>query len=622
MSSPEDSNAPRQHAHPLTSNKSVTSLSSAETQTPPESNKRWSGGTKETEKAALHQNHAPIPIPDSTAPAASQQLTIPTEPDVESPEPQRPAFDAEAEENYKPKTLKFWLIIVSAITSMFLVALDRTILSTAIPAITDEFNSLGDIGWYGSAYMLTTAAFQLIFGRIYRFYDLRTVFLVCIVLFELGSTVCGAAPNSTAFIIGRAIAGVGSAGIMTGSMMSLIPLVPLHKRPMFQSMFGMVFGIASISGPLIGGAFTGRATWRWCFYMNLPIGAVAFVFLYFFLNVPRKPQESVPITKHIMRLDPLGTFFFVPSMICLILALQWGGSTYAWSSWRIVLLFVLFGLTAIAFCTVQVMMPETATVPLRIIKQRTMLAGAWVMFFLAGAMMLTVYYVPLWFQATKGVGPVKSGIYTIPLVASMVVSAIISAAFTQRIGYYVPSMLICPCIMATGEGLLSTFTPTIGSSHWIAYQFLVGFGLGLGMQTVNLAIQTVLPKPDVPTGISITFFAQQLGGAVFVSAGQTILNSLLVKRLSGVPGLDPEVIVNTGVTDLHKVVPEKYIDSVSEAYNYATTRIFLAAVALSCAQLVCALFVEWRSIKKGKQGPPAGEHRAEQQIQPEAKSEK
>lgn len=203
----------------------------------------------------------------------------------------------------------------------------------------------------------------------------------------------------------------------------------------------------------------------------------------------------------------------------------------------------------------------------------------------------------------------------------MVVSAVVSAAFTQRIGYYVPAMLACPCVMATGEGLLSTFTPTIGSSHWIAYQFLVGFGLGLGMQTVGLAVQTVLPKEDVPTGLAINFFTQQLGGAIFVSAGQTILSSLLVKRLSGVPGLDPEIIVNTGATDLHKVVPEQYMGKVVDAYNYATTRIFLAAVALSCAQLACALFVEWRSIKKGRQGPPPAKPKAEQQAQPEQKSE-
>lgn len=130
--------------------------------------------------------------------------------------------------------------------------------------------------------------------------------------------------------------------------------------------------------------------------MNLPIGAVASVFLLFFLKVSKQKHESVPISKHITRLDPLGTFFFVPSMICLILALQWGGSTYSWSNWRLILLFVLFGLTAVAFAVVQVMMPDTATIPVKVIKQRTMLACAWVMFFIGGAMMLAVYYIPLW----------------------------------------------------------------------------------------------------------------------------------------------------------------------------------------------------------------------------------
>ncbi|KAF5027462.1 hypothetical protein F66182_423 [Fusarium sp. NRRL 66182] len=507
---------------------------------------------------------------------------------VEAPKPQGPPFDQEALDNYKPKTLKFWLIMVSIFAALFLVALDRTIISTAIPEITNEFQSLGDIGWYGSSYMLTTAAFQLIFGRIYRFYDLRKTFLVCVLVFEIGSTVCGAAPNSVAFIVGRAVA----------------------------AMFGMVFGISSVAGPLIGGAFTQRATWRWCFYMNLPIGALAAFFLFFFLKISSKKQESVPIIKHITRLDPLGTFFFVPSMVCLILALQWGGSAYAWSSWRLILLFVLFGITWIAFAVVQVKMPKTATVPVKVIKQRTMLACAWIMLFLGGGMMLVIYYIPLWFQATKGAGPVDSGIYTIPVVLSLVVASIMSAAFTQRIGYYVPAMISCPCVMAVGEGLLTTLKPDTGSSHWIAYQFLVGFGLGLGMQTAGLAIQTTLPKEDIPTGISITFFAQQLGGAIFVSVGQTILNGLLVERLSDIPGLDPKTVVSTGATDLFGVVSSEYMPKVAEAYNYAITRIFFASVALAVTQLLCSLCVEWKSIKpKVQASPEADTPQQEQKLE-------
>jgi MFS family permease len=147
--------------------------------------------------------------------------------------------------------------------SLLLVALDRTIIATAIPRITDEFHSLGDIGWYGSAYMLASASAQLLFGRIYKFYDMKWVFLSSVVVFEIGSAVCGAAPTSNAFIAGRAIAGFASAGIFSGCMLIIIPLVPLHKRPMYQGLFGAVFGIASVMGPLVGGGFTSSVTWRW-----------------------------------------------------------------------------------------------------------------------------------------------------------------------------------------------------------------------------------------------------------------------------------------------------------------------------------------------------------------------
>lgn len=311
-----------------------------------------------------------------------------------SPEPLQKMPSAE-EDLYKPKSLKFWLVMLSTFTSMFLVALDRTIIATAVPRITDEFNSQGDIGWYGSAYMLTTAAFQLLFGRIYSFYDLKWTFLCAIVLFEVGSAICGAAPSSTAFIVGRAIAGLGSAGIMTGSMMTIIPLVPLHKRPMFQSIFGMVFGIASVAGPLIGGAFTERATWRWCFYMNLPIGVVAFVFLYFF-EFPKSKSMDMPNKAKLIRLDPVGTTIFIPAIVSLLLALQWGGSTYAWSSWRIIVLFVCFAIGAVAFAAVQYKMPESASLPWHLIKQRTMSLAAFYMLFLSGSMMMLVYYIPLW----------------------------------------------------------------------------------------------------------------------------------------------------------------------------------------------------------------------------------
>ena len=178
----------------------------------------------------------------------------------EAPKTLRPSGEddeyADAEKNFKPKSLKFWIIVLSMYLSIFLVALDRMIIATAIPSITDEFHSIEDIAWYGSAYMLTAAIFNPLFGRIYQLYSTKWVFLISIVIFEAGSALCGAAPSSTAFIIGRAIAGAGAAGIFCGGIMVIVPLVPLRKRPVFTAFFGLAFGISSILGPLVGGSFT------------------------------------------------------------------------------------------------------------------------------------------------------------------------------------------------------------------------------------------------------------------------------------------------------------------------------------------------------------------------------
>jgi MFS family permease len=227
-----------------------------------------------------------------------------------------------------PEGLKLALLLTSVYITMFLVALDRLIISTAVPQITDDFHSVTDIGWYGSAYLLTNCAFQLMFGKLYTFFSVKVVFMTSIVLFELGSAVCGAAPTSTAFIVGRAIAGMGAGGITSGVIVVIVYAVPLHKRPLYQGLFGAVFGLASVIGPLLGGAFTSNVTWRWCFYINLPFGGIAMVFIFLLLQVPDRDTTKLPLIGKLAQLDGLGTAALLPGTVCLLLALQWGGPTY------------------------------------------------------------------------------------------------------------------------------------------------------------------------------------------------------------------------------------------------------------------------------------------------------
>ncbi|KAF4632700.1 hypothetical protein G7Y89_g5426 [Cudoniella acicularis] len=491
-----------------------------------------------------------MPSPTASVPSAADQLVD--------------EFDeyVDAEKNFQPKSLKFWTIIIGIYVSIFLVALDRTIIATAIPSITDEFHSIKDIGWYGSAYMLTAACFNPISGRVYQLYSTKWVFIISIVIFEVGSALCGAAPSSIVFIIGRAIAGLGSAGIFTGGTMIILPLIPLRKRPVFTSFFGMVF--------------------------------------WYFIESPKR--EKLTIIAQVKRLDPIGILFFVPSMVCLILALQWGDSTYSWSAPKIIGLLVTFAVLFVVFVVVEVFTPEIAMAPTRVVLNRSIAGSLIFMLLLSGGMMCVIYYLTIWFQVVKGDLAMHAGVSTIPLLLSLIIMGIVAAIFTQKIGYYVPAMLLSPVICSIGSGLLSTLSPSSYHGYWIGYQVLYGLGIGCGFQISTLTPQNVLPRTDVPLGMALMFFMQQLGGSIFLSVGQNIFSSKLVDSLSGIAGLDAEAIVNTGATDLRRIVPSSEISAVVDAYNYSLTRIFLLTAALSACMILGALAVEWKSIK-GKGGP-------------------
>ncbi|KAL6706129.1 hypothetical protein ACN47E_006045 [Coniothyrium glycines] len=513
-----------------------------------------------------------------------------------------------------PSAAKTALIMVSLYISIFLVALDRTIMGPAIPAITNEFNSIGDIGWYGSAYMLTSAGFILLYGRIYTFFPTKPVFLSGIFLFEGGSAICGAAQTSTMLIIGRAIAGLGSSGIFTGAILIMLNTVPLHKRPMLQGLFGACFGVASVAGPLLGGAFTGsKATWRWCFYINLPLGGLTVLIVCFLLKLEEQKPKLATWKETAKHLDPLGTILFLPSITCLLLALEWGAADLPWSSPRLIALLIVFAVLFVAFIVWQYLTRNTtATVPARIIVQRSVAFGGASQFCVGSTMLTVSIYIPLWFQAIKGVSAMQSGINTIPLVLSVVVGSILSGGLTQRIGYYTPFMILGSSLMAVGTGLLTTWNMGTSTGIWIGYQIIIGFGVGCTMQHPNIAVQTVLPKQDVPIGTAVLSLCQTLGGAVFTAVGQNLYIDKFTEGLRRIPGLHPEQILRAGATDLTDAVPPMLRGRVLEAYNHSLTKgTFFAALIIACLAVPAALGMEWRSVKE-KQGPATSANKDEE----------
>ncbi|KAJ7626965.1 putative MFS multidrug transporter [Roridomyces roridus] len=493
-----------------------------------------------------------------------------------------------------PSGLKLALICVALCLSVFLVALDNTIIATAIPKITDHFGSLEDVGWYGSAYLLPTAAFQLLFGRLYTFLSMKWVYISAILIFELGSLICGVAPTSHALIAGRAIAGVGSAGIFNGALIILSRTVPLAKRPMYTALVAGMYGVSSVAGPLLGGVFTDKTSWRWCFFINLPIGGLTLAILIFFLSLPAQGPSSDRLK--LKQLDPWGTLVFIPAVICLLLALQWGGSKYSWGNARIIALFVVFGVLLGVFCVIQARQGEWATVPPRIVKQRSMMGGSFYSLTGGAAFFILVYYLPFWFQAIEGTSAVQSGVRNIPMILGMVLASLLAGFLVTKLGYYTPFMWFSSALMAAGAGLLGSMSPSAGHAKWIGYQALFGLGMGLGTQQPVVAAQTLLRAEDVPTGTSLVMFMQTLGGALFISTAQNVLTNKLTSGLvKAVPGIDVATVINAGATNLRSAVNAADLPTVIKVYNDALGSVFNVALGLACVSFLGSVAMEWVS---------------------------
>ncbi|KAJ4352555.1 uncharacterized protein N0V89_007904 [Didymosphaeria variabile] len=509
--------------------------------------------------------------------------------------------------------LKLFLLVASTSLITFLLLLDQSILSTAIPHITSQFHSLPDVGWYSGAYQLAAAALQPLSGKIYTHVRIKHVFMVHLFVFELGSLVCAVATSSSMLIGGRALAGLGASGLMNGGLNIITNSTPLEKRPLYT---GIMIGIGQmglVSGPLIGGALTEHATWRWCFYMNLPIGAVTAAMLAI-IHIPEpnpKAPYSFALFKDLVlhKLDLPGFALFAPACIMLLLALQFGGEgSHAWSSATVIGLFVGAGVVAIIFIAWEARVGDQAMIPGSLFKSRILLACIGQTIGLGVCVFVGSLWVPTYFQSVKGAGPTESGINVLPQILSQLLFAIMSGAAVSKLGFYMPWAVFSGAVVAIGNGLLSTLTQHTSTARWIGYLILVGAGRGAGMQMSLVATQSALPMRLIPVSLAFLIFIQNLAAAIFLVVANTIFTQSLIKKLAQyAPSVSPQKALEAGSSAdaVRKLVaPDRpwEVDGVLNAYSESLKNIWLMLVAFASIAFLCSFGMGWVDVRKKKGG--------------------
>lgn len=518
-----------------------------------------------------------------------------------SPVPQDQSIDLENEVT----GIKLLLIHAGICMCTFIVGLDFNLIATAVPAITSHFHSIDDIGWYGSAFYITLCASQPLAGKTFILFPKKITYLLYLALFEIGSLICALAPTSAALIGGRAIAGFGASGIFAGGFVLLTTIIPLHKRAIWTGTMSSFFAIASIVGPVLGGALTENLSWRWCFYINLPIGGFAAVLIASFFSLKPADTENLPLIEKLKSLDSIGFTLFSGSVTMLLLALQWGGTTYAWKSSVIIGLLIGSAVVMGIFIPWQMHLKDSALIPPKLFTHRNVILIFTSSLFVNGPFQIIVYWLPIWFQVVLGATPTESGIKYLPTVISDVLAALIGSSLVMKIGAWNPFLLFGEAMVPIGGGLLSTLYPGISTGHWIGYQIFGGIGYSLATNLAHLGMQASLPADLVPIGATTLLFGISTSCAVFLAIGDAVFQQRLHLNLENVVSEDvTNAVISAGATKIRSIVSADELPAVLRAYSKAVTQVFLIPAVAPILSFILVTFTRWTTTKQQKVEEP------------------